>query len=210
MKREWELETALREIDATFRNPKMHYEQYITPPEIAAQCLWVAKGDGNIIGKTVLDLGCGTGTLTVGAALLGAAHVIGVDADSECLATALDNSDELSNVSLVQFEVTPTSSFKSLIRGHVDTVITNPPFGTKTQAHADTMFVTAALEVANIVYSMHLSTNRDFLVKWATTRLEGVKCTPVAQLKYNMDKCYNKHKKSSKDINVDFMRWERM
>ena len=54
-------------------NPKWELEQYTTPEQIAANMLYIAAyTHGDIVGKRVLDLGCGTGRLGLGAAFLGA------------------------------------------------------------------------------------------------------------------------------------------
>ena len=55
-----------------FERPKPELEQYTTPSSLAAELLWQAYIDGNIEGKIVVDLGCGTGILALGAAILGA------------------------------------------------------------------------------------------------------------------------------------------
>ena len=55
--------------------------------------LYIAAYTNNdIIGKRVLDLGCGTGRLGLGAAFLGAETVLGVDIDKSALKVAVENS----------------------------------------------------------------------------------------------------------------------
>jgi len=65
------LEMALEKIEG-FETPNIQYEQYKTPAVVAAPFLHMAFMNGEIEGKTVYDLGCGTGMLSIGAALLGA------------------------------------------------------------------------------------------------------------------------------------------
>ena len=50
---------------------------------------------GDIAGKTVCDLGCGTGVLAIGASLLGADGVKGVDSDPGAVRIAMENADLL-------------------------------------------------------------------------------------------------------------------
>ncbi len=68
-------------------------EQYTISEAIAANMLYIAAyTNGDIAGKRVLDLGCGTGRLALGAAYLGAESVVGVDIDRLAIKTACENS----------------------------------------------------------------------------------------------------------------------
>jgi ribosomal protein L11 methyltransferase len=51
---------------------------------------WVA-GQTDLRGSSVLDVGCGTGILAIGAALLGIEHVVGLDNDPEAIEVAREN-----------------------------------------------------------------------------------------------------------------------
>jgi len=74
---------------ATFQYPKPHLEQYPTPPDLAVKLLNLAYED--IKDKVVFDLGCGTGILSIGSAILGARMVVGVDIDILALKVAKKN-----------------------------------------------------------------------------------------------------------------------
>jgi ribosomal protein L11 methyltransferase len=55
-----------------------------------ALCLqWIAEQDWQ--GKTVIDYGCGSGILAIGAILMGAKRVLGVDNDTQALTATKDN-----------------------------------------------------------------------------------------------------------------------
>ncbi len=105
-------------------------EQYRTPAPIAAELLWEAQLEGAIAGKHVLDLGCGTGIFAIGAALLGAKRVVGVDIDpasldlaaSAATAGSLRVSDRITWTPADLQDWIPDS-------GSFDTVLMNPPFG---------------------------------------------------------------------------------
>jgi putative methylase len=79
--RKRDLERLLSEIQG-HPEPNAYLEQYVTPSNVAAELLYLAAYvNDDIIDKTVIDLGCGTGRLSIGAALLGAKEVVGVDLD---------------------------------------------------------------------------------------------------------------------------------
>ncbi len=65
------LEIALEGLEG-FGKPDARMEQYLTPAPLAARLLHHAHLLGDIEGKAVCDLGCGTGVLACGAILLGA------------------------------------------------------------------------------------------------------------------------------------------
>ena len=75
----------------TWEKPKVALEQYPTSPEIAAHMLISAKEHGDVEDAAVADLGCGGGILGIGAAILGASHVLAVDIDPDALSVAAEN-----------------------------------------------------------------------------------------------------------------------
>ena len=78
-------------VVAGFENPQASLEQYPTPPELAAHLIHVADLLGDVDGRTVIDLGTGTGMLALGAALRGPTEVVGVDVDGGALRIARQN-----------------------------------------------------------------------------------------------------------------------
>jgi putative methylase len=131
--------------------PKVHLEQYTLSENIAANILHMAAySNSNIVGKSVLDLGCGTGRLALGACFLGAKEVVGVDVDPLAIRTASENSRNLGLSACVQWVNANVSS----VVGCFDTVLMNPPFGVQTR-EADRAFLAKALDVGNAVYSLH-------------------------------------------------------
>jgi putative methylase len=148
--RKLDLELFLSKI-APQPSPQAHLEQYTISESIASTMLYIAAyANNDIIGKTVLDLGCGTGRLALGVSYLGAKSVVGVDVDKLAIKTAVENSFKTSLAENVQWIIGDIS----VIVGRFDTVLQNPPFGVQTP-EADRAFLAKALEVGNSVYSFH-------------------------------------------------------
>ena len=74
-----------------FVDPSIRLEQYPTDSDIAGDVLWFANMHGDIEGKTIADLGSGTGILGLGALLMGAKKAFLVDIDNKAMCLALNN-----------------------------------------------------------------------------------------------------------------------
>jgi putative methylase len=154
--RKLDLEILLSKV-APHPFPDAQLEQYVTPPDVAANLLYIAAYvNDSIIGKRVLDMGCGTGRLALGAAFLGAKEVVGVDIDAQAIHIAAENAVKTCLERKVQWILCDINA----IRGEFDTVIENPPFGVQTKG-ADTSFLAKALEVGGMIYSLHKNISRD-------------------------------------------------
>lgn len=84
------LESALSSVQG-FSNPIWSLEQYLTPPHLASSFIYKVHSLDDIEGCSILDLGCGTGMLLIGAMLMGAESAIGVDGDMYALLLAKEN-----------------------------------------------------------------------------------------------------------------------
>lgn len=255
-------------------------------------------------GRTVLDLGCGTGMLALGAALVGSDLVFGVDIDGEALTVAQSNVEELELqhiIQLIQAKVPyqpDTEMLNSLAslstrkmsskrqnyrapaagRSHrgrrspaqrgggrrrerdqcaddtnnndndsssnppdnnstsdhtiqtplesttpndesshqelmglairdkcVDTVLTNPPFGTKQNAGIDVQFLKEATRVArSAVYSFHKTSTRPFLLR--TIQQWGLHPEVAAEMRFDLPNVYKFHRQGEVNIEVDLLR----
>lgn len=131
-------------------DPSPELEQYSTPGDIAASMLHLAYSCGSIEGEEIYDLGCGTGRLAIGAALLGGAKIIGVDIDIESLKVAKENAASV-GVETIEWVCGDVSELEL---PEVNTVIQNPPFGVQKRG-ADMVFLKKALQWGKEVYSMH-------------------------------------------------------
>ncbi|CAA2984932.1 methyltransferase 5 [Olea europaea subsp. europaea] len=199
-----QLEGLLGSLDQ-FENPKIELEQYPTGPHIASRLLYTAENSfGDVENKVVADFGCGCGTLGLAAALLGADHVIGLDIDTESLEIASSNADDLDlDMDFVHCDI-KNLKWQDRI---VDTVVMNPPFGTRRKG-ADMDFLFVALKVAsNAVYSLHKTTTRDHVKRTALRDYNAVSAEVLCELRFDVPQLYKFHKKKEVDVAVDLWRF---
>jgi putative methylase len=161
-----ELEILLQRLPA-FDKPSPNLEQYLTPANIAADIVFIAHQFGDIENKTVLDLGCGTGIFSVGAALTGAKKVVGIDVDKSCIKIAREYAKKN------DLEITYLTQDVKDAKIKCDTIIMNPPFGAqKSNKKADRKFIEKGFEAARVLYSIHLAKTVPF-VKQLVSSLGG-------------------------------------
>ena len=189
------IELTLQKIPP-FSDPKPQLEQYTIPAGVAATFLHIAAYSFNdIIHRSVYDLGCGTGRLAIGAALLDADIVVGVDVDPEALRTARSSSKLLKTNRKNEW-------IQSDIEGidtPLDTVIMNPPFGTKKE-HIDRVFLEKAMEIGKVVYSIHKTSTLNFIRKFVSRKKR--KITLEIPLMIQLKKTMPWHKKKLQRIDA--------
>ncbi|XP_004287444.1 PREDICTED: methyltransferase-like protein 5 [Fragaria vesca subsp. vesca] len=188
-----------------FSNPKVELEQYPTGAHIASRMLYTAENSfEDVCDKVVADFGCGCGTLGVAAGLLGAEHVIGIDVDPESLEVASLNAEELElDIEYIQGNI-KNLGWRAEV---VDTVVMNPPFGTR-QKGADMDFLSVALKVASqAVYSLHKTSTRDHVKRAALRQFNASSAEVICELRYDLPQTYKFHKKREVDIAVDLWRF---
>ncbi|KAK9816360.1 hypothetical protein WJX74_002367 [Apatococcus lobatus] len=201
-----ELNSLLQGVQ-TFENPKIDLEQYSTGPHLAAQLVFTADTSfGDICGKTVVDLGCGTGMLSIGAAMLGSSHVVGVDVDADALRTACSNVEEFQGLSIDFLQLRLHAADQLPCRLRADTVILNPPFGTRRKG-ADIEFLQIAIQVAyGAVYSLHKTSTRAHVQRVAQREPRVASAEVLAEMRFDLPATYAFHKQRSADIAVDLWR----
>jgi len=203
MVRKRDLERALSEIEA-HPLPNAYLEQYTTPSKVAAETLYLAAYvHDNVIGKTVVDLGCGTGRLAIGAALLGAREVFGVDVDRVAVRVAQKNAEMMGVKEKTHWIVADID----VVKGTFDTVLQNPPFGVQ-RRRADRRFITKSLELSSTIYSFHKGgeSNREFIKRFIEGH--GGKVTNIFPLKMEIPRMFKFHTKRKRSIQVDLYRIE--
>jgi len=142
-------------------HPKLRWESYMLDAESAANMVYTAAWVyDDIRGRKVIDLGCGSGILAIAASLLGAELAVGVDIDRESIMAAVRNAEKVgADVEFIVGDI-------DCVGGHFHTTLMNPPFGSWHKG-ADVRFLEKALEISDVVYSIHKRSQsvREFLRK---------------------------------------------
>lgn len=181
-------------------DPDPWLEQYTTPAKVAAEMLFTAAYvHDDVESKLIADLGCGTGRLGIGALLLGARGLVGVDIDPEAISVAAENAEAAGVSGRCHWAAGAVPS----IHGVFDTVLMNPPFGTR-RRHLDVRFLSEALRLAGAVYSLHKSGTRRFIVDFIRRR--GGKVTCLLQLRLEIPRMFSFHMKERRPVAVDLYR----
>lgn len=186
-----------------FPNPDSALEQYKTPAPIAAEILFFAYQKQDITGKKVVDLGCGTGIFSFGAARLNAKNIIGIDKDPDCIALA--NSFAQKHHLNINFlvEDIANSCFTA------DTVLMNPPFGAqKANIHADKVFLEKAIKNSSIIYSLHLTKTVSHLKKFIKTQNASI--DNKLNFSFPLKGQFSFHKKLIEQVQVSLLRITRL
>lgn len=103
-----------------------------------------------------------------------------------------------------------TNSRFPVLDNCIDTVVTNPPFGTKPdKAGIDVQFVKLGCRLARrAVYSFHKTSTRDFILRTMGDLPSVASVTVIAEMKFDLPQTYRFHQKASVDVAVDLIRVE--
>ena len=187
----------------TFSSPKDYLEQYQTPASIAGEMIHYISNNYSIQNYSIADLGCGTGILGIAAALCGCKNVFLFDIDEEALEIAKNNVESLElndNIQIIKTDVNQLRLCKKLNK-YFDLVITNPPFGIRSENGADVEFLkTASYLCNNTIFSLHKFSTVNFLKKFYNKN--GISDIKSFKIEYNLPKTYKFQKKKEKNIDV--------
>jgi len=199
MMKKKELEILLERVE-DIKYPDADSEQYSTPATVASELLFFAFANSDIEDRVVYDLGCGNGILGIGAKLLGAREVIGIDRDRDAIEVARRNSKELE----VELEFRECDLRE--VVGRVDTVVMNPPFGAQRKnRHADRVFLKKSFEIAAVVYTILNAGSESFVRRLLPSQSTKIYRFPVIfPLKWR----FWFHKSDIKPISADIYRVE--
>jgi putative methylase len=197
------LEMVLQRLDG-FAKPRASLEQYQTPAPLAARLLFHALMKGDIEGKRVCDLGCGTGVLAIGAALVGAESVTGIEIDEKAVEVARANAEILdAEVTFIVADVKDPDLPARI--GLCNTVIMNPPFGAQ-KAHADRPFIDCALIIAPVTYSIFNAGSAQFVKAYTAQKAEITEKVGGA---FPIKRTFAFHTKDVQEIEVEILRLKR-
>jgi len=195
-----QLEMKLQRLGG-FLRPRASLEQYMTPAPLATRLLYHALLRGDIEGKKICDLGSGTGILAIGAALLGAESVRGIEIDQQAVAIAEANAALLgADVEFIVSDVKDTTLPERI--GSCDTVTMNPPFGAQ-QVHADRPFIDFALSTAQVTYGIFNAGSTQFIEAYTRQRAE---ISEKIGGTFSLQRTFTFHTKDMQEIEVEILR----
>ena len=205
-----ELISIIQETE-TFINPNIQLEQYSIDANCAVDIIYYAGFEhGDIKNAFIIDLGAGTGRLSILCAYFNASYVLSVDIDINALNILKKN---ILNLGLEQvifpicanidnFEI----SNKKLPNSLKVTTIMNPPFGVQTK-FADRPFLETAFNFSDIVYSIHLANEKvqNFILNYI--KKFNWKIDNILPFNMVLEKSFPFHTKKTRNINVNVYRF---
>lgn len=184
-----------------FQDPSPGLEQYTTPAPLASTMLHHASLNDDL-DSPVVDLGCGTGVLAVGAALLGA-DAVGVERDPSALAIARGNASRAGVTDRVDWVQADVSTVCLDLRNA--SVVMNPPFGAQRHG-ADRAFLHKASEISRVTYTVHNEGSRAFVEEYVAEL--GGTVTQAFQASLDLPRTQEFHREESREIPVEIYRLE--
>ena len=179
------------------QTPQLRLEQYPVSAKVAAELLHMAGFEHHDLQGKTIDLGTGTGRLAIGAATMGSKQVTGVDIDERSITLARENA--IAAGVRVEWVV---SDIKEVV-GAYDTVIMNPPYGTRSP-HVDVQFLERAFELAPVSYSIHKSSTREFLRR--VIERKNRRTDAVRSMSLDIPHLFPFHQKKWEKVDVDLYR----
>ena len=199
-----------------FSKPKPNLEQYPSDSNVAASLLWhMALSQDDLESKKIIDLGCGTGILGIGALVLGVKFVEFIDIDPSIYVILKENILFAEEYFGVSFEEKWSFSNCNVLNCDregdlsVDSnliVIMNPPFGTK-KRHIDKKFLEFAIRMSPKVYSMHKTSTIAFIESFS--RSEGISIVWRDDLSFPIKNTMEGHRSKIKRIEVSIFYLEK-
>ncbi len=164
----------------------------------------------DIDNRVILDLGAGTGRISIACAFLNASKVLSVDIDPDALEILERNIKALDLDTII---VPICSDVKDLKIEHLKlpktskiTTIMNPPFGVQKRA-ADRIFLEKAFNYSDHVYSIHLTGEKTKTFLDTFARKNGWQIDYIWPFNMVLENTYNFHSQKTKKIDVSVYRF---
>lgn len=194
----------------SFSNPNVSLEQYCIDAVSAVDILYYAGFEhDDIKNHIVVDLGAGTGRLSIIAAYLQALLVISIDIDRSALTILKKNCVDLNiyhvihpinaNIDQLPFIMDCETYFDKI------TTIMNPPFGVQTRK-ADRSFLNSAFDYSDVIYSIHLSNSESRKYLKSYIEKNNWKVDDIYSFNMVLEKSFQFHTQKRKEILVDLYR----
>lgn len=195
----------------SFTNPKIQLEQYCIDAGCAVDIIYYAGFEFNDIrDKLIVDLGSGTGRLSIASAFFNASHVLSVDIDINALQILKKNvlSLDLDHIiSPICADIEFFEISKRIFSQNVKvTTIMNPPFGVQTK-FADRIFIKKAFHFSDIVYSIHLANKKVYNFISTYINKFDWKIDNVLPFSMRLERLFPFHTQKTKKINVHIYRF---
>ncbi len=199
-----DLEICLERVVAP-EKPNPRLEQYPISSSVAAEIVWIAFYKNDIVGRKVVELGCGTGKLSIACALLNASHVTGIDIDPAIIKTAQTNSEQFDLQNRVSWVCGDIKAIRASIP-LFDVIVMNPPFGVRGAPGIDIRFLNHAMRLGSVIYSLHLGRlkNRAYISEVVTKK--GFTIDFISRMTMDIPYLFSYHRKLRHKIAVDLYR----
>lgn len=177
-----------------FEDPKIKMEQYLTPAHLAADLIYTAYMQGDIENQKVVDLGAGTGMLSIGAALVGG-NVTAVEKDKDSIPLLKSNAENL------DVEIDILNEDMSTVDSGFDTVLMNPPFS----VHSDLgmKFWEKAVSIGSKVYGISPRGKRSVIKDFVEN--SGFRVVATEGYTVSLPPTFGFHTEASQEIEVDII-----
>jgi len=177
-----------------FEDPKIKMEQYLTPAHLAADLIYTAYMQGDIENQKVVDLGAGTGMLSIGAALVGG-DVTAVEKDKDSIPLLKSNAENL------DVEIDILNEDMSSVDSGFDTVLMNPPFS----VHSDLgmKFWEKAVSIGSKVYGISPRGKRSVIKDFVEN--SGFRVVAIEGYTVSLPPTFGFHTEASQEIEVDII-----
>lgn len=195
---------------ASFSNPKIGLEQYCIDAISATDIVYFAGFEFNDIhDRLIIDLGTGTGRLSLASSFFNPVKVIGIDIDWQAIQIFKENIFHLKlleNIYPICMNVSDFTLNKDFLHSGLQiTTIMNPPFGVQRKA-ADRVFLTSAFTYSDVIYSIHLDHQEVFKFISRFVKKNEWDISYSFPFQMRLERSFPFHSKKMKEINVRIYR----